>query len=164
MVAPAVWFALLGLPGAAAYKAVNTADSMIGHDNERFRDFGRFAARLDDLVNLPASRLGAVWIVAAAATIRGASPAGRVEGNPEGRIPPPLSQRRLAGSRHGGRVGAAPRRTEAISRGGSSTTRGWETGAREATWEDIGSALRLYRRACALQIGTALLVFLAIAP
>ena len=79
VVAPAVWFALLGLPGAAAYKAVNTADSMIGHDNERFRNFGRFAARLDDLVNLPASRLGAVWIVLAAATIRGATPLGALK-------------------------------------------------------------------------------------
>ncbi len=64
VVAPAFWLALLGLPGGAAYKAVNTADSMIGHKNERHIDFGRAAARLDDLVNLPASRLsaGLFWV------------------------------------------------------------------------------------------------------
>ena len=76
VVAPSLWCAVLGLPGAAAYKAVNTADSMIGHQNSRYRDFGRFAARLDDLVNLPASRLAAWWIVLAAATVPGASPGG----------------------------------------------------------------------------------------
>jgi adenosylcobinamide-phosphate synthase len=55
--APVVWFALLGLPGLAAYKAINTADSMIGHRTPRHEAFGWAAARLDDLVNLPASRL-----------------------------------------------------------------------------------------------------------
>ncbi len=55
--APVVWFALLGLPGLAAYKAINTADSMIGHRTPRDEAFGWAAARLDDLVNLPASRL-----------------------------------------------------------------------------------------------------------
>jgi adenosylcobinamide-phosphate synthase len=57
VVAPAFWFALLGLPGCIAYKAINTADSMIGHLSPRHRDFGWAAARLDDLVNLPASRM-----------------------------------------------------------------------------------------------------------
>jgi len=55
--APVIWFALLGLPGLAAYKAINTADSMIGHRTPRHEAFGWAAARLDDLVNLPASRL-----------------------------------------------------------------------------------------------------------
>lgn len=76
VVAPAFWLALLGLPGAAAYKAVNTADSMIGHKSERYRAFGWAAARLDDLVNLPASRLAALLIVAAAFLARQGSPAG----------------------------------------------------------------------------------------
>ena len=76
VVAPAVWCAVLGLPGAAAYKAINTADSMIGHDNARFRHFGRFAARLDDVVNLPASRLSALWIVLASIATGDASPLG----------------------------------------------------------------------------------------
>jgi adenosylcobinamide-phosphate synthase len=74
IVAPAFWLALAGLPGAIAYKAVNTADSMIGHRSERHRDFGWAAARFDDLINLPASRLAALLIVAAALVLPGASP------------------------------------------------------------------------------------------
>lgn len=66
VVAPAFWFALLGLPGLLAYKMINTADSMIGHLDERHRAFGWAAARLDDLVNLPASRLAGGIIVMAA--------------------------------------------------------------------------------------------------
>jgi adenosylcobinamide-phosphate synthase len=67
IVAPALWFALFGLPGIALYKAINTADSMIGHKSERYIDFGWAAARLDDLVNLPASRLSGLLFAAAAA-------------------------------------------------------------------------------------------------
>ena len=51
VVAPAFWYALLGLPGLVVYKAINTADSMIGHKSERYIDFGWAAAKLDDLVN-----------------------------------------------------------------------------------------------------------------
>ncbi len=67
VVAPVLWMVIGGLPGAALYKAINTADSMIGHSTPRYDAFGWAAARLDDLVNLPASRLSAVLIVAAAA-------------------------------------------------------------------------------------------------
>jgi adenosylcobinamide-phosphate synthase len=73
IVAPVFWLAVAGLPGAALYKTVNTADSMIGHRNARYAAFGWAAARLDDLINLPASRLSAVLLVAAAALRRGAS-------------------------------------------------------------------------------------------
>ena len=66
VVAPVFWFLVLGLPGVAAYKAINTADSMIGHRTPRHEAFGWAAARLDDLVNLPASRLTAALFVAAA--------------------------------------------------------------------------------------------------
>lgn len=65
-VAPAFWFAAFGLPGLLAYKMINTADSMIGHLSERHHAFGFGAARLDDLVNLPASRLAGFLIVMAA--------------------------------------------------------------------------------------------------
>jgi adenosylcobinamide-phosphate synthase len=71
--APALWFLVGGLPGIIAYKAVNTADSMIGHMSEHHRAFGWAAARLDDLVNLPASRLTGLMFVAAAALVPGAS-------------------------------------------------------------------------------------------
>ncbi len=66
VVAPALWLAVAGLPGAALYKAINTADSMIGHRTPRYQAFGWAAARLDDLVNLPASRLTALLLIAAA--------------------------------------------------------------------------------------------------
>ncbi len=66
VVAPAFWFALFGLPGLFAYKMINTADSMIGHKTPRHLAFGWAAARLDDLVNLPASRLAGFLIVMAA--------------------------------------------------------------------------------------------------
>ena len=71
--APALWFLVGGLPGIIAYKAINTADSMIGHMSEHHRAFGWAAARLDDLVNLPASRLTGLLFVAAAAMVPGAS-------------------------------------------------------------------------------------------
>jgi adenosylcobinamide-phosphate synthase len=66
IVAPALWMALLGLPGALAYKTINTADSMIGHRSERYADFGWASARLDDILNLPASRLSALLLTLAA--------------------------------------------------------------------------------------------------
>src|SRR6266446_3886990 len=73
VVAPVLWMIIAGLPGAAIYKAVNTADSMIGHRTARFQAFGWAAARFDDLLNLPASRLSALLIIAAAAATKGTS-------------------------------------------------------------------------------------------
>jgi adenosylcobinamide-phosphate synthase len=73
VVAPILWIGLGGLTGGALYKAVNTADSMIGHRSDRYGAFGWAAARLDDLINLPASRLAALWIAIAAALTPGAS-------------------------------------------------------------------------------------------
>ncbi|MET1415516.1 adenosylcobinamide-phosphate synthase CbiB [Roseibium sp. HPY-6] len=71
VVAPVFWFAVLGLPGLLAYKAVNTADSMIGHKNDKYRDFGWASARFDDLINLPASRLSGLLIALAAPLAHG---------------------------------------------------------------------------------------------
>ena len=76
VVAPTIFMVIAGLPGAALYKAINTADSMIGHRTERHQDFGKTAAQLDDIVNLPASRLSALLIVAAAAMSKNASAIG----------------------------------------------------------------------------------------
>jgi adenosylcobinamide-phosphate synthase len=75
VVAPILWMAIAGLPGAALYKVINTADSMIGHRTPRHEAFGWAAARLDDLVNLPASRLTALLLVAAAKLKKDASAA-----------------------------------------------------------------------------------------
>lgn len=74
VVAPAFWFALFGLPGLAAYKAVNTADSMIGHLSDRHRDFGWASARCDDLLNLAPARLAGL-LIALAAPLAAGSPA-----------------------------------------------------------------------------------------
>ena len=76
IVAPVLWLVIGGLPGAALYKAINTADSMLGHRTPRYAAFGWAAARLDDLVNLPASRLAALLLVAAAALSKDASAGG----------------------------------------------------------------------------------------
>ena len=74
VVAPVIWMVIGGLPGAALYKAINTADSMIGHRTQRHEAFGWAAARLDDLVNLPASRLSALLLVAAAVLTKNTAP------------------------------------------------------------------------------------------
>ncbi|MFN3672130.1 MAG: adenosylcobinamide-phosphate synthase CbiB [Bosea sp. (in: a-proteobacteria)] len=152
VVAPAFWLGLAGLPGIALYKAVNTADSMIGHRTERHLAFGWAAARLDDLVNLPASRLTALLIVASAALDRDADAgaawravrrdAGRHRspnaGWPEAAMAGALGLR-LAGPRVYGAVTVAD---------------GWMgDGRAEADASDIRRALRLYRRACLLMAG-----------
>ncbi|MEL5892622.1 adenosylcobinamide-phosphate synthase CbiB [Bacteroides sp. GD17] len=65
VIAPLFWYILLGVPGMLAYKMVNTLDSMIGYRNERYRRFGCFAARLDDVANYIPARLTAFLMVLA---------------------------------------------------------------------------------------------------
>jgi len=65
IVAPLVYMAIGGVPMAMAYKAVNTLDSMIGHADQRYLNFGKAAARLDDVVNYLPSRLTALTMAAA---------------------------------------------------------------------------------------------------
>lgn len=65
IVAPAFWFLVGGLPGLCVCKAINTADSLIGHKDERYRAFGWAAARADDVVNLIPARLSGLLICAA---------------------------------------------------------------------------------------------------
>ncbi len=64
VIAPLFYMAIGGGPLALAYKAVNTMDSMIGYKNERYLDFGRAAAHLDDVCNWVPSRLAALLMVA----------------------------------------------------------------------------------------------------
>lgn len=63
--APLVWGALAGVPGLLAHRASNTLDAMVGHRNDRYEHFGWASARLDDLVNLPGSRLAGLAVLAA---------------------------------------------------------------------------------------------------
>lgn len=72
IIAPLFWLVIGGLPGIALYKAVNTADSMIGHKTERHREFGWAAARFDDLVNWLPARLSALLVAGAAFWVKGA--------------------------------------------------------------------------------------------
>ncbi len=70
VVAPIFWFVIAGLPGMAAYKAINTLDSMIGHLSPQYRAFGWASARMDDLVNLIPARLSGVLIGIAALWVK----------------------------------------------------------------------------------------------
>ena len=152
VVAPVFWAAIFGLPGIAAYKAINTLDSMIGHLNPRYALFGRFSARLDDLVNLPASRLTGLLFVAGAWS----KTAWRVmcrdadqhrspnAGWPEAAMAGALGVR-LSGPR---------------SYGGVETREPWlNEGARDPGAADLARGLLLYRRAM-LIFGAGLLFLL----
>lgn len=66
IISPLFWFVLLGPWGAIGYRAINTMDSMLGYKNDRYLYFGRFAARLDDVVNYIPARLTLVLFVIAA--------------------------------------------------------------------------------------------------
>ena len=151
VVAPILWTALGGLVGGALYKAINTADSMIGHRDERYGAFGWAAARLDDLVNLPASRLAALWLILAAALTRSASAreAARAVGRDAARHRSPNAgwpEAAMAGAL--GLKLAGPRvygRTLV-----DDSFMG--DGRREADADDIRRALRLYRLACLIEM------------
>jgi adenosylcobinamide-phosphate synthase len=160
VVAPAFWLAAAGLAGGAVYKAINTADSMIGHRTPRYRAFGLAAARLDDLVNLPASRLAALLIVAAAAIGgKGTAEASRAvlrdarrHRSPNAGYPEAAMAGALGLALAGPRVYGGVKVEDALM----------GRGRRDTTAADIGAALALYRRADALLIGLAgLLALLA---
>lgn len=68
VIASLFWYAILGLPGMMAYKMANTLDSMIGYKNERYKDFGYAAAKIDDIVNYIPARITALLMVLAAGT------------------------------------------------------------------------------------------------
>jgi adenosylcobinamide-phosphate synthase len=153
VVAPAFWLGVGGLAGGIAYKAINTADSMIGHRTLRLEAFGWAAARLDDLVNLPASRLAGLLLVLAAAILPGATAAGAWQAMwrdaPRHRSPNAgWPEAAMAGAL--GLALAGPR-----AYGGVMTEDGvmGQGGRRELTAADIRQALRLYWAADGLLVG-----------
>ena len=123
VIAPLFWLVLGGLPGIALYKAVNTANSMIGHKTERHREFGWASARFDDLLNLIPARLSALLIAGAAFFVKGRSPRNclghRAPRCKETRQP----QCRLARSRHRRRTRSSPSAAPAAIRVKWSTCR-----------------------------------------
>ena len=141
IVAPLFWGALLGLPGIAAYKAINTLDSMIGHRTPRHEAFGWAAARIDDLVNLlPARLTGLLFALASArpgAALRCMARDARHHRSPNAGWPEAAMAGalgiRLSGPRiYGTRVAQEP----------------WVNGgAPDPAPGDLMVALRLYRRA-----------------
>ncbi|GJD33123.1 adenosylcobinamide-phosphate synthase CbiB [Methylobacterium aerolatum] len=151
IVAPAVWIGALGLPGGALYKAINTADSMIGHRTPRHGDFGWASARLDDLVNLPASRLAGLLLAAAAwchgdgagAALRAMRRDAPRHRSPNAGWPEAAMAGALGLSLAGPRVYGGTLVPDAVM----------GDGRREAGPGDIARALRLYRTACLIQGG-----------
>lgn len=143
IVAPAFWLVVGGLPGLLVYKAVNTADSMIGHREERWRAFGWAAARTDDLMNLIPARLagaliclvgGRGWGTMVADGPRHASPNA---GWPEAAMAGALGVRLGGPAWYDGEMSDRP-----VFGSGSPPTP-----------HDLGRGLRLYRRACLLLWG-----------
>ena len=160
VVAPLLWGALLGLPGMVAYKAINTLDSMIGHRTPQYLDFGRSAARLDDVASWLPARLAALLILAAGCLLAGATPAAGWRamrrdaarhrsvnaGWPEAAMAGCLGLRLAGPRRYGGRV------VEDAWMG---------DGTPLATPSDIGRALGILVRACALSAGLLALALVA---
>jgi adenosylcobinamide-phosphate synthase len=160
VVAPAFWYLLLGLPGILAYKAINTADSMIGHRTPRHRAFGWAAARVDDVLNLVPARLCPLLIAPAALLVR------RRDGGPWRAL---RAAWRDAGSHRSPNAGwpeAAMAGALGLALAGPRRYgEGWvddaiqnEGGDRHATPDDIRAAIRLLAIAGAL--GAAVLLVL----
>jgi adenosylcobinamide-phosphate synthase len=150
VVAPALYYALFGLPGILVYKMANTLDSMIGHKTPRYLQFGWAAARFDDLLNLVPARLSGVLLALAALATPRAQPLPALRimlrdakkhrspnaGWPEAAAAGALDLALSGPRRYHGQVVNDPWLGEGRAR---------------ATTADINRALRLYLAACVLQ-------------
>ncbi len=140
VVAPAFWLLVGGLPGLFAYKAVNTADSMIGHREPRWRAFGWASARADDLMNLVPARIAGLLIV----LVRGRGLATMLRDAPSHASPnsgwPEAAMAGALGVRLGGPV----------FYDGVATERPYFGSGLAPTPADLHRGLRLYVAACAL--------------
>jgi adenosylcobinamide-phosphate synthase len=155
VLAPLFWLLLTGLPGIALYKAINTADSMIGYKSDKYLDFGWASAKLDDLVNLIPARFTG-WLIALAATLSSGMSGGRALRAMASCAPNHLSPN--AGWPEASLAGALQ-----IRLGGPRSYQGrkvvlaWMGDGREKLGrDDIGEGLRLYNTG--LNIITALVI------
>jgi len=141
VVAPLFWLLVAGLPGLWAYKAINTADSLIGHREDRWRAFGWAAARTDDVANLiPARMSGVLLCIAGAGGWRtmlrdAANHASPNAGWPEAAMAGALGMKLAGPIAYDGVRVAKPYIGD---------------GRADATAADLYAALRIYRRACVL--------------
>ena len=153
IVAPLFWLVLFGLPGLICYKIVNTADSMIGHRNERYLYYGWAAARLDDVLNLVPARLTMILLLFSPVSLHKDR---AVSFQPWSSFF--ADARRHRSPNAGWPEGAMARRLD-IALSGPRFYEGVlldepfvnETGRRQIGAEDITLALRLYHRACLCQ-------------
>ncbi len=148
VVAPVFWAALFGLPGILAYKALNTADSMIGHRSEKYLHFGRVAARMDDIANFIPARIAGPLIALAALLMTRHSAAGGLRtmladakhhrsvnaGYPEAAMAGVLGIRLSGPREYTDMIAGEP----------------WIGGGRDAQQTDITAALGVFVRACVL--------------
>lgn len=140
VVAPLFWLLVLGLPGAWAYKAINTADSVIGHREERWRAFGWAAARIDDAANLlPARAAGALLCLAGGGGWRVMWRDCRRHASPNAGWP----EAAMAGALGIGLAGP-------VAYDGVVADKPWIGGGRVANAGDVERALRIYVRACVM--------------
>ena len=135
LVAPVLCFVLLGLPGALAYRALNTADTMIGYRDGPLEHFGKVAARLDDIVNFVPARLAGLAVVVAAG--RHAREAWTIMGRHRARTASPNAGWTMAAM--AGALGVTLEKPGAYRLGCGEA----------ASVEDIGRAVRIFERASA---------------
>jgi adenosylcobinamide-phosphate synthase len=155
VVAPLFWLVIGGLPGIALYKAINTADSMIGHKTERYAEFGWASARLDDVVNWIPARLTALLLAGAAFWVKGA--------DAEKGWTTALRDAKKHASPNAGWPEAAMAGALGCSLGGPRAYEGevhdlpeFGTGRRDLGPKDIHKALELYAMMLNLALGLAL--------
>lgn len=152
VIAPAFWFLVAGLPGLLIYKAVNTADSMIGYRTAQFEQFGKAAARLDDVMNWVPARLTALLIALPGGVVRN--------------WPVIMADARLHRSPNAGWPEAAMAQANDVALAGPRSYDGamqsfaWvnEGGKRDLGPSDIDAAITRLWQAWALMLGATLLV------
>ena len=160
VVAPVFWYAVLGLPGLLLYKTVNTADSMIGHRNDKYRAFGMASARLDDLLNLVPARIAGLLLALAAPFVP--------KGRPFAALATMVRDARHHRSPNSGWPEAAAAGALGLALGGPRKYPGltvdekWiGSGRARAEPADIHRALHLYTVACLMQAGLVILALWA---